>query len=131
MSCPSSTYEKQLLARSERLERGLPRALSAGAAPPDSYQDDGHDEEGASESLAESIKLHEAPRRISEEELFIIPLMAPSILSLPDELRRHANEIGHKLVGQSELACLSRASESKACRMARLLSEFLEEEADP
>lgn len=131
MSFPSSTYEMQLLARSELLERGLPFVLSASAAPSDSYLDDGHQEEGALESQRETIMLHDAPRHVPEEELFIRPPLASSILTLPNDLRRQVTEAGLKLICQGELILLARATEDKAWRMTRLISEFLEEDTDP
>ena len=130
MSFPDSTYEKQLISRSERLDRGFPHALSVGTSS-DLYQDDAHHEANAPESLAESIKLREEPSHLSEESLFVRPPELSSIHSLPDELRRHVMESGHNLVDPSEMVRLPIAAEDKAYEMARLLSDFLEEDTDP
>lgn len=131
MSFPASTYEKQLLSRSERLDRGLSHALSVTTLSSDSYQDDVHHEAHAPESLAETIQLHEAPRHLSEESLFVRPPELSSMRSLPDELRRHVMQAGHNLIDSSEMVRLPIAAKDKACEMARLLTDFLEEDADP
>lgn len=128
MRYPSSTSDRQLVARSELLERGLSRAISASS---DSCHQDDHHEAEASESLAESIKLNEAPRRLSDEELFVRPLPAPTLLTLPDELRRPLAESGHKLISQEEMICLPKATEDKVHRLARLFADLLEEDVDP
>jgi hypothetical protein len=68
---------------------------------------------------------------VSEEDLFIKSLASSSMLSLPNELRRHVVESGHNPFEQTDLACLPNVIEDKACRLAGLLSELLEGEADP
>jgi hypothetical protein len=131
MNFPGSAYEKELLSRSERLDRGLPRALSVGTSSSDSYQDDVHEEANAPASLAESIKLHEAPHHLSEESLFVRPPELSSLHSLPDELRRHVMEAGHNLIDPIEMDRLPIAAKDKAYELTRLLSHFLKEDTDP
>lgn len=129
---PGSSSERYLIARCEAMERGLSCALSAGTASTDTYLgDDDHDTAAASESLAESIKLHESPRSVSEEDFYIRPSTASSMLSLPDDLRRHVAGGGLNIIGQDALACLPIAIENKACRLARLLSDLVEEDTHP
>ena len=131
MRYPTSTRERRLLARSASLERGLSLAPSTGTTSLDSYQDDDHHDPRVPESLAETIKLHEAPRRVCEEDLFMTPHTSSSMLSVPNDLRRHVREYGLNMIGQSDLVCLPMAIEDKACRLAGLLSDLLREDADP
>lgn len=121
-----------MLARSEAFERGIPCTLSTSASSSESFQDDDDDRhrEHSSESLSETIKLHEEPHRPSEEDMFLRPQITPSILSFPLLLRRHVLESGHKLLEQDSLACLPKAADDKAWRMARLLSDFFQEDVD-
>lgn len=130
-SYPSSTREKRLLSLSESLERGSACALSLSLVPLNEYDGNDDHEKEASDSLAETIKLHDAPRRLSEEDLFVRSYSTPSLLALPGDLRTHVLESGHTLMKQDALVSLPMAAEDKAHRLARLLSDLLEEDCDP
>jgi hypothetical protein len=128
---PSDTRERKLLALTECLERGLSRPLATGLPAVDPLLDEEHNNTGGSEStLSDSIKLHKASRRISEEDQFIRPPCTSSMLSLPGLLRRHLRDAGFNSICRGALALLPTAIQDKAHEQAKLLADLVEDDSD-
>jgi hypothetical protein len=128
---PGDGRDRKLLALSESLERGLARPLATGLPALDPFQDEDYHDTGGSEStLSDSIKLHKAPCRASEEDQFIRPTCTSSMLSLPSHLRRHLRNAGFNPMGQFDLARLPTTMQDKAYQQAKLLSEMVKDDSD-
>ena len=128
---PCDGRERKLLAFGESLERGLARPLTTVLPALDPLQDeDCHDTGGSESTLSDSIKLHKAPRRATEEDQFIRPPCASSILSLPSHLRRHLRNAGFNPIGCLDLARLPTAIHEKAYQHAKLLCDMVKDDPD-
>jgi hypothetical protein len=128
---PSDSRERKLLALTESLERGLSRPLATGLPSLDPLIDEEcHNTCGSESTLSDSIKLHKASRRISEEDQFIRPPCASAMLSLPCLLRGHMRDARFNPIRHGDLARLPTAMQNKACQQAKLLSDLLEGDSD-
>ena len=128
---PCDGRERKLLALGESLERGLARPPTTGLPASEPFQDDDCRDTGGSEStLSDSIKLHKAPCRATEEEQFIRTPCASSMLSLPSRLRRHLRNAGFKPMGHLDLARLPAAILDKAYQQAKLLCDVVKDDPD-
>lgn len=130
---PGDRRERKLLSICESMERGISRPLTTGPVASESFQDEYHLDTISSAALlsSESMKMHEAPRRVAEEDGFIKPFFPPPMLSLPSDLRRGLQDAGFETIARSDLARLPTAMQQKARQLAKLLTTLVENNPDP